>query len=286
MTVGTALTLYAREHAVHAANPQRIGHGIQTLAPFWQDVVVAGVTRETCRAYVKRRAVGAGTVGYELRILRAALKFAVKEGALLSAPSVEIPDPPDSRQRALTRDEVARMLWACRKPKRRHMARFILVSLYTGTRKEAVLALRLHGPSTVGGWMDLEKGILHRRGQDQRETGKRRPKARIPRQLLAHARRWRAAGAQWAVEWRGERVVNPYEAWDAMLKDAALSWRPTPHSLKHTSLTWFFEAGGAVEDAVAFFGTSRATIDKVYRDKSPRWQANAVAVVERGGRRR
>ncbi|WP_414896569.1 hypothetical protein [Rhodovulum sp. YEN HP10] len=53
------------------------------------------------------------------------------------------------RDRWLTCAEAARLLRAARNhPKSRHLAPFILVALYTGTRKEAILALRF-APHTL-----------------------------------------------------------------------------------------------------------------------------------------
>ena len=66
--------------------------------------------------------------------------------------------------------EAARLLWAAyRNPKARHLARFILVALYTGTRSEAILRLRFM-PHTAGGHVDTEAGRIYRRGAGQTET--------------------------------------------------------------------------------------------------------------------
>jgi hypothetical protein len=50
----------------------------------------------------------------------------------------------------------------------RHIMHFILVSIYTGTRKSAALNLRTSSPQTCGGWFDLKAGILYRIGDDER----------------------------------------------------------------------------------------------------------------------
>jgi integrase len=76
-------------------------------------------------------------------------------GGLCSAiVEVVLPEASPPRERWLTREEAARLLWAAwryrevqkgtptdRRP-RQHIARFILVALYTGTRSSAVCGAR------------------------------------------------------------------------------------------------------------------------------------------------
>jgi hypothetical protein len=49
---------------------RRLGQAIGALSRFWYGRMVADVYESTCRQYAKRRGVGAGTVRYELGILR------------------------------------------------------------------------------------------------------------------------------------------------------------------------------------------------------------------------
>ena len=106
----------------------------------------------------------------------------------------------------MKRREVAALLWAAlgfdkdgrRNQFRinRHLARFVLVGLYTGTRHDAILSLQWL-PNTTGGWFDLDAGILYRRPQDAVETNKRRTPCPIPPRLMPHLRRWRAHSTQY-----------------------------------------------------------------------------------------
>ncbi len=287
MTVAEALSIYGEEHAPTVADPARIGQCITALLPFWGDVVMSDVKGETCRRYGRERKRAVGTVRKELGVLQAAANYCVREGYLTSAPMVTLPRAPETTQGALTRSEVAALLWACRKnrQRRRHLAQFILVSIYSGTRKAAALNLRL-SPWTGGGWFDIDRGILYRIGSDERSTKKRRTPTRIPRQLLGHVRRWRdRLGQTWAIEdYRGGRVMGLHEGFDALVEDAGLTWRPTPHTLKHTAITWAIEAGVSVEDASGFFSTSAQTITNTYWHLSPKFLETAVSAIENRGR--
>jgi integrase len=99
---------------------------------------------------------------------------------------VVLPEKPIGRDRWCTRSEAARLLWSAWRFRevqkgrptgrrtRRHVACFILVALYTGTRAGAVCGAALE-PTEGKGWIDLERGIFFRRPAGVRETKKRRP---------------------------------------------------------------------------------------------------------------
>ena len=128
--------------------------------------------------------------------------------------------------------------------------------------------------------MDLDRGIIYRRGEGEAVTNKRRTPARMPRQLIAHARRWEAMGHTWAVEFRGARVADIKTAWAKIADDADLGWKPTPHTLKHTAITWAIQGGASIPDAAGFFATSIETIERTYWHLSPDFQAGAVGALE------
>jgi hypothetical protein len=69
------------------------------------------------------------------------------------------------------------------------LPRFILIGLYTGTRHEAKLSM-LWGVNSKGGWFDLDRGVLYRRGEGEADSNKRRVPAPIPDRLLPHLKRW------------------------------------------------------------------------------------------------
>lgn len=297
MTIGECLSIYGSEHAPHVVDPVRIANAIVPLTNFWGGLNVSAVTGATCRRYEKTRlkplrkdpvtkevvewtGVSAGTVRRELGVLAAALEYCRKEGYLLSAPRVSLPKKPPSKDRWLTRQEAARLLWAAwRNPRSKHLARFILVGLYTGTRKAAILGLQYHA-NTSGGWVDLEHGLLFRRGETQRETKKLQPHVRLPRPLLAHLRRWARAGNRYVVSEGNERIGNIKTSWGRACREAGLS-NVTPHTLRHTAITWAMQYGARKWDVVGYFGVSEQMIERTYGHHHPDFQDSAVAAMER-----
>lgn len=282
--ISEALTLYAEEHGPTVADPVRLACAIEALLPFWGLLQVSTIKAETCRRYAKSRVTGKGmpegqtrqispgTIRRELGTLRAALEYCRAEGYLLSAPSVTLPAPPAAKERWLTRDEAARLIWAAWRGRRtQHLARFILIGIYTGTRKDAILRLAFM-PHTRGGWVDTQNGLLFRRGENDRQTKKRQPAARLPDRLLAHLRRWERMGARFPVEYQGAMCGDIKTAWGTIadsLPDV------TPHTLRHTAITWAMQRGARVWDVAGYFGVSVEMIEKTYGHQHPDHQSSA-----------
>lgn len=290
VTVAEILDIYAREHATSVAAPERIGYAMDALLAFWGNLSVGDVKAETCRRYARSRVrlfkdperksqpIANGTLRRELNVLQAAINYAHREGYIIHAPRVTLPEKPSARDRWLTRDEVARLLWAAyRSRSGKHLARFILIAIYTGTRKEAILSLGFN-PSLNGGWIDTERGLMHRRGAAERETKKSRRPIPMVHRLTAHCRRWRRIGANWAVGIDGQRIGSIKHAFEWARDKAGLP-DVSPHTLKHTAITWGIQRGLTVEDAADYFDTSAETIRSTYYHHSPHYQDRALAIL-------
>jgi integrase len=129
----------------------------------------------------------------------------------------------------------------------RHLARFILIGIYTGTRAGAIATaspVRAEGRSFV----DLDQGIFYRLAQGKRVTNKRQPPAPIPPRLLAHMRRWHRLGLVGGhfVEFNGKPIASVKTAFSRAVQIAGLSaeaGKIVPHTLRHTAATWLMQRG-------------------------------------------
>ena len=228
--IADILAIYLRDVVSRHSRPKETKSRIKALDSFFGDKLLSYVTGETCRAYVAQRSTDAAA-RRELEDLRAAINHHRREGLCDKIVEVVLPPERPHRQRWLTRSEAARLIrsaWRYREVQkgkqtdrrsRQHVARFILVALYTGTRASAVCGAALQ--ATVGhGWVDLERGVFYRRPAGQRETKKRQPTIPLPDRLLAHMRRWKRSGQRFAVEWNGETVQNIKKAFANVAADA------------------------------------------------------------------
>ena len=280
LTVADALDIYGREHAPTVRAPARIGYAIAALNPILGSLPVGSINGEVCRRYAKTRGKAPGTVRKELGVLQAAINYVHGEGFLTAPVKVKLPAKPAPRDRWLTRDEAAKLIRAAyRNPKAKHLARFILVALYTGTRSDTILRLRFMS-NTEGGWVDTAEGVMYRRGDGEAETAKRRPPIRIPRQLLAHLRRWERNGARYVVEIDGQRVASVKTAWKTALAEAGIE-HCTRHDLRHTAITWAMQGGADKWDAAGFFGLGLDMLERVYGHHHPDHMRSAVKAMER-----
>jgi integrase len=261
MTVARALEIYGRERAPEVASPATIGYHIIALLPFWGSLSVSAIKGETCRAYVRARStVKPATAKRELQTLGAAVRYCEREGYLTHAPRVTLPRTGKGRTRWLTRQEAAALLRHARHAP--HLRTFILIGLYTGTRSAAILALQWL-PSVTGGWIDLERGLLYRGAEGRLESNKRQPPCPLPAKLIAHLRRARARTRQFAVEYDARQIASIKTAWRETRTRAGLSLDVTPHTLRHTAVTWRLQAGVSMWEVAGYVGMS----EKMVRDR-------------------
>lgn len=290
VAVADVIAIYAADCAPKQARPQEVAGRLGALLKWWGDKKLSDVTGRTCRAYAEHRAKPVAR--RELEDLRAAIIHHRREGLCREVVEVVLPDAGPSRDRWLTRAEAARLIWAAYRYKetngpkrgqrtRRHVARFILVALYTGTRAGAVCGASLGPVGGGSGWIDLERGVFYRRGQEEKETKKRRPPARLPLRLLGHMRRWHKNGQNYVVEWMGKPVSTGIEkafkkaAFGANLTDV------TQHSLRHTCATWLMQKGTPIWEAAGYLGMTTETLERVYGHHSPDHQSVAVMNITR-----
>jgi integrase len=302
--IADVLADYGENHAPTAKRPELIGGAISKLVEFFGDGRASAVTRATCKKYVQWRIrqldarakvrtgpIKPSTAGRELVVLGAALRWCWREGKLDRLIPVTVPAKPSPRQRHLSRNEVAALLAGAmgwdrhgnrhRAKISRHLARFILIALYTGTRHDAILRLQWR-PNTEGGWIDLSSGVLHRRGSGAVESGKRRPPIPIPPRLLPHLRRWRRLTTGHVIEYAGRPIRSQERrAWRTACQLAGLGSDVTPHVLRHTCATMLLQLGVSVYDVAGVIGASEEIIRRTYGHHAQDHLRHAVAAFSR-----
>lgn len=280
LTVADVINVYLTERGPHVANREFLVYTAAPILQWWQGRTLADVRGATCREYVEwrcRQGVSDQTARHDLKTLRAAIRhYHAEHGPLDAVPVVTLPEQRGGRDRWLTVSEAAAMLRACRGS---HVSRLLLIGLHTGTRPGAITALKWL-PSPSSGWIDLEHGILHRRGAGERETKKRRPPAKLPRRLIPHLRRWRqrdlSQGVAHVIHWQGAPVSDVRTAWGKARARAGLGPEVTPHVLRHTCVTWLLQSGVDPWEVAGFVGMSLDVLLATYGHHCPDSQARAA----------
>ncbi|MFN0217350.1 MAG: tyrosine-type recombinase/integrase [Hyphomicrobium sp.] len=296
------IAAYLNEHAKHSASKEFLVHTAAPILAWWTGKKLSEINGASCREYVKwrtsqthRRAklpkpISEQTARHDLKTLRTAINWYHREhGPLPRVPAVSLPQRQSQRQDYwLTRDEVAARIRAARRSVRTaHVARQLLIGVYTGTRPGAILGL-MWMPSPAGGWFDLENGILHRRGSNARRTKKRQPPARIHAKLLPHLTRWRgmdlARGITTVIHYQGMAVKKLRNSWQTVAEAAEASRHDGPHITRHTAATWQMQAGTNLYEAAGYLGMSPETLWETYGHHHPDYQSQAAKAVSKRAR--
>jgi integrase len=305
--VADVLNIYLIDKAPRHSDPSITKARILTLAEWWGDKTLAEVNGTTCREYVAHRMaqprkaskpdvtgkparmVTAAGARRELEDLRSAINHHRTEGLCSEVVGVALPDKSEPKEDWLTRSEAARLIWAAWRYREvqnfrsthrctlRHVARFMLVGFYTGTRHAAICSAAFN-PAIGRGHIDLDSGVFYRRRQGARQTKKRQPPVRLPSRLLAHLRRWKRLGiARHAVvEWNGKPVASVRKSFAAAVKAAGIDRHITPHICRHTAATWAMQRGSDIWDAAGYLGMSPEVLERVYGHHHPDFQADVA----------
>jgi integrase len=248
------------------------------------------ITGARCREYAAwREGKGQSNKGTgggarrDLEDLRSAINHHHKEGLHRAVVRIVLPEPGEARQRWLTRDEVARLLWTCWKTpevqerqdtdKRplRHLCRFLILGLYTGSRPGAVFnATWDRGPGRS--WVDVDGGRFYRHAEGARETNKRQPTVKISPRLLPHLRRWKRLDGDrgHVVTHEGQPIKTSVKtALRRACKIAGIEDGVVAYTLRHSAASWLVARGVPTRKVADFLGTSEAMIIKHYGHLAP-----------------
>ena len=275
---------------------------IDNLLTFWEDKYLADVRTSVCEKYADHRkaqpwrrgmrkgaeGVADSTIRQELKTLDQAITVWHGEAPLTARPVVSKPAPLPPRVRSLERDEVAQLLRAARRLRFPHLVRYILIGVYTGTRDDRIRRLRWLR-ATHDGYLDVKRGILYRAGSAEEQSTKLAPAMILPDRMLAHVRRWKAvdeaAGLSHVITYspppprhpgairRAERegrtrdpkpVGDIHKSWATVVAAAGLDRDVTPHTLKHTCISWMLWEGRRLWEVSEDTGTSVKTLEEVY----------------------
>ncbi len=297
--VDEIIAAYLKDYAAHSPSREFLIHTATPIAEWWTGKTLSEVNGTNCRRYVTWRmarpkrnggTISEQTARHDLKTLRAAINWYRAEHApLMAVPKVTLPKKKAARTDYwMERDDVARRIHVARKNEQlRHVARALLIGVYTGTRPGNILELKWL-PSPENGWFDLEARVLNRGGAEARQTKKRQPPARIHARLLPHLHRWRqadlAAGITTVVHYKGEHIGKLRRSWKTVARLAGAPSKDAPHVMRHTAATWLMQAGTDLYEAAGYLGMSPETLWNTYGKHHPDFQRNAASAV--GGKRK
>jgi integrase len=265
------LTDYALARGEKVIGRETLANNITALARLWEGKTVADVPSYV-PTYLKKRNLSPGTMRRELGVLRTAINHAHTHGKLTQPVAVDLPQSPLPKNRFLTRMEAAALIRAAKlDPKARlYMPLFIFIGLYTGRRKEAILSLR---------WpqIDLDAKLIDFEIAGRSRTKKRRGRIPIPDRLLPHLIRARRRGSDLGpvLHINGKPIGNIKKGFTAACRRAGIDG-VTPHTLKHTAITWACQSGVDLYQLSGFFAVTMKTLTETYAHHHPDYMKEAA----------
>lgn len=280
--VTDVLTDYLERLEASGKDSERAAYAAVPLSEFFMGKSLAEAP-SLCEGFRIWRKASPSTVRRDLGILQSAIKNALDAQMITRTVSIARPPESPARERWLTRQEAAMLLagalgfspilfdissrqplqWKRTSRPQYHLALFILIGLYTGRRKEAILSLR---------WpkVDLARRKIDFRREGRAETKKKRGQCAIPLRLLPHLRRARKLEFDigHVICWGGKPVAEIKTAFNNAVDRVYLK-NVSPHTLKHTAATWLMQSGKDPFKISDFLATSVPTLLKHYGHHNP-----------------
>lgn len=263
------LSAYADEREQSGIrSPDTLRHHLKAPDRLFGNLHPNDINRETVRdAIYQWRDDGKSdsTINKRLRMVRAALSWAVKEEWIDKAPHIEAPSAAGARTRFLTRDEFQRLFAEAHEP---HLRTFLALAIYTGMRMTAILELE---------WKHIQGRLIVPEGEHQ---NKRRPPVPINTPLalaLSVANHLRESDYVVSYQGKGLKSIKTtfYKAATrAGLDDIRI------HDLRRTCASWLAQAGEPMEKIAAFIGDELRTVERHYAHLSPEHLSSAAEALE------
>lgn len=269
---------------------------VERLIRFWSGKTVFDINERSIGEYQSKARIGKplsdNHTRREMQDLKAMVNQGIRKGLCELNGHVidwELPPPPMARIEFYSRSEIARLVWTAYRmrnmtiggPKGHktsvHVARFILLAVYTGSRAEVVDRARY--VETPGHpWIDLERGIFFRAWKGRRvPQNKKADPVRIPDKLVTMMKRWALKGDDFILH--GKKAGRTRRAFYSLKKRVLSEQRMlevNAHTLKHTCASWLMSLGVPAEKVAEYISTTPEVVKKHYAHFSPDFHQDVV----------
>lgn len=272
------MAYYIREKIPTLEKPDWALGRFETLIPFWGELTLEDVKRSTVLKYIEKRkrdykkgTLSNTTLRADLSMLNAAISFAHKENIITVCPFVWKPKPNKPRERWLSKKEAAKLLRAARSQERakHYIPLFIMIGLYTGARSEVIYKLRWNDIDFENGFIDFSRY--------QKSSNKRASRLLMPRRLkreLSKARQ-HSNSIGHVINDNGSPIKNAKKGFAKACEIAGFD-DVTPHTLRHTAVSWMIQKGVSTGKVAMYVGMSERMVREVYGHLAPEHLKEAV----------
>lgn len=254
--------------------PKAIENSLRHIKAHFGDLTPDMITRQTVRNYTaqRRKIVQDSTIDKELRFLRQALKFGVREKWTTEEPHIAVPGQAAPRQRFLTRNEFAAIYFHASPL---HLRLYLALSIDTLARGKHIMALT---------WdrIDFERGIVWYMPHDPSSKKRVRPAPMSDRLRTILERAKEAAMTDAVIEWDGEPVLNVRKAWERARRLSGVA-HVTKHDLRRTGASWAIQAGESFDRVASLLGDTVEMTKSTYAVFAPAHLRSVVDSISGAG---
>jgi integrase len=284
--VAEVVASYLKAKGESVSRPRALAQRMESILTWWGEKTLAHISRTTCKEYSDQRGSTAAA-RRELEDLRSAVNMAIADGVCRHTIIVSVPDAPPKRTNFLEPNDVSKLLWRAYRQRQsfkgkptkrhptRHVARFIICALYTGSRSARIWRASFEKEEGRP-YVDVDRGLFHRTWQGENvPQNKRAPVQRIPPRLLAHLRRWRRLGARYVCEYQG-RAADPKKAFAKLVRAVFpnADSNVVRHTFRHTAATWLMQRRADKFETAGYLGMTLKTLESTYGHHHPDHQSS------------
>ncbi len=225
--------------------------------------------------------VSDATIGRELSVLNAALRFYHKRNRITRIPFIQLPGAVPPRSRWLTPEEFQRLHAAART---QHLRDYMLLAIHTLQRPGFLFDLEI-------GQVDLARRRIEFLKPGQRQTRKGRPAIRMSESLVPLLDRLIASSESgYIIEYDGRPIRTTLrKSFQTAAIDAGLidpndrsAESVCPYTLRHTGATWLAQAGVDLWQIAGMLGhKDTRMVERVYAKHHPEFQRKATETLDR-----
>lgn len=276
LTVNDALDYYMLEHSPKTASHYNNGFAVPILRKHFGDLIAMEVDVLHANKFVGKMAEAGYSNGYIrklLTVLQSSLNHCKTTRRITSVNKIPFPAAPPAKKRWLSPKEYDSLENAATG----HLKLYIMLAVYTGQRRGAILDLT---------WdqVDFENGLIDFNPPGRAQTKKRRATVpmndRLYQVMEETHKEAEKKRIQHVVSCKGiERIKSIKTGFKAACEKAGLK-EVTPHTLRHTAGTWMAMAGVDMWRISGILGHSHSRTTELYAKHHPDFMRDAVAKIE------
>lgn len=271
-TIGAILDAYMEHRINDGKQKHPIDTQIKGLKTYFDLMHPHDVTEDHCKAYVKARGLSkdgkqilsSSTLLSELTRLCTALRWAAKRKMVsgwsseTDVPVMWFPQAAPPKDRVLSVNEALALIASA---VTRHTRVFILLALYTGARKTAILELTWDRVDFEASTVNYKVPTVHNLLVKTVKKGRGAPP--IPPEVLAELRLAKEeAKTNFVVEFDGKPVKCNKKTFGATVDRAGLGDDVTAHTLRHTFASWCEAMGVPAANVARALGHKKESTTK------------------------